>query len=100
MPQHARAPALHGCLTARAAALFRLAPAQGTDEEKAEAAAVLVAVLEAVRCVAVGLAPLTPGLSRRIYAQLGYSDAQFEVSLGKWARAGSVRIRENERTQC
>ncbi|PNH09943.1 Methionine--tRNA ligase [Tetrabaena socialis] len=52
---------------------------KGTDEEKAAAAAVLVAVLEAVRVVAVGLAPLTPSLSRRIYAQLGFTDAQFEA---------------------
>ncbi len=53
--------------------------AQGTDEEKAEAAAVLVSVLEAVRVVAVGLAPLTPALSRRIYSQLGFSDEHFQV---------------------
>ncbi|GLC44167.1 hypothetical protein PLESTB_000900900 [Pleodorina starrii] len=52
---------------------------KGTDEEKAEAAGVLVAVLEAVRVVAVGLAPLTPGLSARIYAQLGFSDEQFQA---------------------
>ncbi|GLI58657.1 hypothetical protein VaNZ11_000399 [Volvox africanus] len=52
---------------------------KGTDEEKAEAAAVLVAVLEAVRIVAVGLAPLTPGLSRRILSQLGYSTEQVQT---------------------
>ncbi|KAG2446032.1 hypothetical protein HXX76_000634 [Chlamydomonas incerta] len=69
---------------------------KGTDEEKAEAAAVLVAVLEAVRCVAVGLAPLTPGLSRRIYAQLGYSDAQFEAIT--WADATWGGLQAGHRT--
>jgi methionyl-tRNA synthetase len=53
---------------------------QGSDEEKAEAAAVLVAVLEAMRLVAVGLSPITPGLSARILAQLGYSEAEMEAS--------------------
>lgn len=52
---------------------------QGTDEQKAEAAAVLVAVLEAVRVVAVLLSPVTPSLSRRIYAQLGYSAEEFDA---------------------
>ena len=52
---------------------------QGTPEQQAEAAGVLVAVLEAVRIVAVGLAPLTPALSARIYAQLGFSEEQYKV---------------------
>ena len=50
-------------------------PPQGTGEEKAEAAKVLVAVLEAVRIVAVLLWPVTPQLSARILAQLGLSTA-------------------------
>ncbi len=71
LPRHAR-------LNAAPPLVPRPAP-QGTDEEKAEAAAVLVAVLEAVRVVAVGLAPITPGLAGRIYQQLGYTPEQFEV---------------------
>lgn len=49
---------------------------KGTDEDKAAAAAALAAVLEAVRVVAVLLAPVTPALSARIYAQLGYTPEQ------------------------
>ena len=44
---------------------------KGDDAAKAQAAASLVAVLEAVRIVAVMLSPVTPALSRRIYQQLG-----------------------------
>ena len=52
--------------------------AQGTDEEKQRAAEALVAVMEAVRVVAVMLLPVTPSLSKRIYSQLGFSDEAFE----------------------
>ena len=45
---------------------------QGTDEEKQAAELALVAVLEAVRVVAVLLAPVTPQLSGKIYGALGY----------------------------
>ncbi|GFR46467.1 hypothetical protein Agub_g8043 [Astrephomene gubernaculifera] len=69
---------------------------KGTDAEKAEAAAVLVAVLEAVRVVAVGLAPLTPGLSRRIYAQLGFSEEQFEALT--WADVAWGGLKAGHRT--
>ena len=44
---------------------------QGDDAQKATAADALLAVLEAVRIVAVLLAPVTPRLSERIYQQLG-----------------------------
>ena len=50
---------------------------KGDDVAKAEAAAVLVSVLEAVRIVAVLLSPVTPSLSRRIYQQLGLGDDAF-----------------------
>jgi methionyl-tRNA synthetase len=50
---------------------------KGSEEEKAEAAAVLAAVLEAVRIVAVLLSPVTPALSSRIYRQLGLSAEQY-----------------------
>ena len=56
---------------------------QGTDEQKAAAAAVLVSVLEAVRIVAVLLSPVTPALSRRIFQQLGFGEGGFD-SL-RWA---------------
>ncbi len=62
-----------------------LAP-QGTDEQKTEAAAVLAAVLEAVRIVAVLLSPVTPSLSRRIYRQLGFEGQDAVIEAG-WAAA-------------
>jgi hypothetical protein len=48
---------------------------QGSDEEKQAAGAVLAAVLEAARVVAVLLAPVTPALSARILCQLGLGGA-------------------------
>ena len=51
---------------------------KGSDAEKDAAASALVAVLEAVRIVAVMMSPVTPGLSSRIYAGLGMSPEQFE----------------------
>ena len=50
---------------------------KGTVEEKEAASEALVAVIEAVRIVAVLLLPVTPGLSRRIYEQLGFTDDQW-----------------------
>jgi methionyl-tRNA synthetase len=44
---------------------------QGTDEEKAAAGLVLVAVLEAARIVALLMAPVTPALSGEGWAPLG-----------------------------
>lgn len=51
---------------------------KGDEEAKAAAGTALVAVLEAVRVVAVLLAPITPSLSRRIYAQLGLGNDTFD----------------------
>ncbi|KAL4424484.1 hypothetical protein ABPG77_006793 [Micractinium sp. CCAP 211/92] len=50
---------------------------KGSEEDKAAAAAALVAVLEAVRVVAVLLSPVTPSLSARIYRQLGLPEEAF-----------------------
>lgn len=47
---------------------------KGTDEEKEAAGAVMVAVLEAGRILAVALSPITPGLSSRMYQQLGLGE--------------------------
>jgi len=44
---------------------------QGTEDEKQGAGLALVAILEALRIVAVALSPVTPSLSARIYKQLG-----------------------------
>lgn len=44
----------------------------------------LVSVLEAIRIVAVMLAPVTPGLSAAIYAQLGYEERDAQALL--WER--------------
>ena len=52
---------------------------QGSAEEKQQAALELLEVLEAVRVVAVFLSPITPALSRLIYQQLGYTDADFQA---------------------
>ena len=49
-------------------------PLQGDDAQKAAAAEALLAVLEAVRIVAVLLAPITPRLSQRILEQLGVNN--------------------------
>ena len=49
-------------------------PLQGDDAQKAAAAEALLAVLEAVRIVAVLLTPITPRLSQRILEQLGVGD--------------------------
>lgn len=51
---------------------------QGTEEEKKEAARVLVAVLEGVRIAAIALSPVIPGISRKLYLQLGFPDAAFD----------------------
>lgn len=51
---------------------------QGDEAEKEAAAAALVAVLEAVRVVAVIMCPVTPALSSRIYAGLGMTAEQYE----------------------
>ncbi|XP_054824490.1 methionine--tRNA ligase, chloroplastic/mitochondrial [Prosopis cineraria] len=40
----------------------------------------LVIILEAVRIIAIALSPITPSLSWRIYAQLGYSRHQFDAA--------------------
>lgn len=69
---------------------------KGTDEEKAEALAVLVAVLEAMRVVAVGLAPITPALSGRILAQLGYTPEQ--VQAVAWADASWGGLKAGHKT--
>ena len=58
---------------------------KGSGAEKDSAAAALVAVLEAVRIVAVMMSPVTPGLSSRIYAGLGMSPEHFERL--RWANA-------------
>lgn len=40
----------------------------------------LVIILETVRIIAIALFPVTPSLSWRIYAQLGYSRDQFDAA--------------------
>ncbi|XP_033514813.1 methionine--tRNA ligase, chloroplastic/mitochondrial [Nicotiana tomentosiformis] len=55
----------------------------------------LVIILEAMRIIAIALSPVTPGLSLRIYSQLGYTEDQFNAvnwSDTKWGglKAGQV----------
>lgn len=63
---------------------------KGDDAAKAEAAAALVAVLEAVRIVAVLLAPVAPALSRRIYLQLGFDGAAVDALTWRDAEWGGL----------
>jgi len=63
---------------------------KGDDGARAEAAAVLVAVLEAVRIVAVMLSPVTPALSRRIYLQLGFLDEDVDALRWEDVRWGAL----------
>lgn len=64
---------------------------KGSEEDKAAAAAALVAVLEAVRVVAVLLSPVTPSLSARIYAQLGLPEEAFAALRWSDAEWGALR---------
>jgi len=57
----------------------------------AKAHAVLVECVEAIRIVAVLLSPVTPSLSRRIYAQLGYAPEAFETLTWEDAKWGGLR---------
>ncbi|KAF8062044.1 OVA1 [Scenedesmus sp. PABB004] len=57
---------------------------KGDDAERAAAGRVLVAVLEAARILAVALSPVTPGLSARMYGQLGLGGAPLQGRVS-WA---------------
>ncbi|EPS61799.1 hypothetical protein M569_12993, partial [Genlisea aurea] len=51
----------------------------------------VVMVLEAIRIMAVGLSPVTPGLCLRIYNQLGYSEDEFRSVLWRDTRWGGMK---------
>ncbi|KAK9139730.1 hypothetical protein Scep_009411 [Stephania cephalantha] len=51
----------------------------------------LVMILEAMRIIAVALSPVAPGLSRRIYSQLGYSEDQFDALTWNDTRWGGLK---------
>lgn len=51
----------------------------------------LVIVLEAIRIIAIMLSPITPGLSSRIYAQLGFSEDQFNGVTWNDTRWGGLK---------
>lgn len=57
---------------------------KGSSDDKEEAQAVLVAVLETARIVAVLLFPLMPSLSNRILAQLGISPQELQWQDAEW----------------
>ena len=58
---------------------------QGSDDQKAAGRTVLVDCLEAVRIVAVLIAPITPSLSQRILAQLSLdASAPLAVEQAHW----------------
>lgn len=70
---------IHPTLLVRSAACVRTAHVQGSEAEKAAAGLEMVAVLEAVRIVAVLLSPVVPRMARRIYAALGYPESAAEA---------------------
>ncbi|XP_021910575.1 methionine--tRNA ligase, chloroplastic/mitochondrial-like [Carica papaya] len=51
----------------------------------------LVIILEAVRIIAIALSPVTPGLSWRIYSQLGYTKDQFNTAA--WSETRCVGLK-------
>ncbi|KAF7827449.1 methionine--tRNA ligase, chloroplastic/mitochondrial [Senna tora] len=51
----------------------------------------LVIILEAMRIIAIALSPITPSLSWRIYAQLGYSRDQFEAATWGETKWGGLK---------
>lgn len=62
---------------------------KGSEEEKAAAGATLVTALEGARIAAVLLAPVTPGVSRRVYEQLGLA-GELEVRCAPWLQGGAA----------
>ena len=81
---HAATHAVTHAATLRSRHYSHQTPSQGSDEDKAAAVQHLVSVLEAVRVVAVMLAPVTPALSAAIHAQLGYDEHEAQTLL--WSR--------------
>lgn len=79
---HAAVEAVLGIATAGNLYVDQQAPwtalKKGTDEDKEAAGRVMVAVLEAARILAVALSPITPGLSGRIYQQLGLGEGPLQ----------------------
>ncbi|XP_021910413.1 methionine--tRNA ligase, chloroplastic/mitochondrial-like [Carica papaya] len=63
---------------------------KGGDASEA-AAKDLVIILEAVRIIAIALSPVTPGLSWRIYSQLGYTKDQFNTAA--WSETRCVGLK-------
>lgn len=70
---------------------------KGTDEEKAAAGRVMVAVLEAARVLAVALSPITPGLSSRMYQQLGLGEGPLQGRV-TWADTAWGQLQEGHQT--
>eukprot|EP00271_Cylindrocystis_brebissonii_P017679 TRINITY_DN4689_c0_g1_i1.p1 TRINITY_DN4689_c0_g1~~TRINITY_DN4689_c0_g1_i1.p1 ORF type:complete len:267 (+),score=76.22 TRINITY_DN4689_c0_g1_i1:350-1150(+) len=64
-------------------------------EDAQKAATALAAVLEVVRIVAVALSPVTPALSRRLYAQLGFEASAFEAAT--WGDTSWGGLQEGQR---
>lgn len=61
------------------------------SEASDDAAKVLVIILETARIIAVALSPVAPQLSSRIYAQLGYSEDQFDTMAWSDTRWGGLK---------
>jgi methionyl-tRNA synthetase len=70
---------------------------KGSDEEKVAAGRVLVAVLETARILAVALSPITPGLSSRIYQQLGLGEGALDGRVG-WSDTAWGQLQAGHRT--
>ncbi|KAM3345313.1 methionine-tRNA ligase, chloroplastic/mitochondrial isoform X1 [Capsicum galapagoense] len=51
----------------------------------------LVIILEAMRIISIALSPITPGLSLRIYSQLGYTEEQFNAVSWRDTKWGGLK---------
>jgi methionyl-tRNA synthetase len=70
---------------------------RGTDADKAAAGAALVTVLETARILAVALSPITPGLSSRIYQQLGLGEGALDGRV-TWSDTAWGQLQAGHRT--
>lgn len=98
---HAAVEALLGIAAAANLYVDQAAPwtalKKGSDEEKEAAGRVMVAVLEAARILAVAISPITPGLSSRMYQQLGLGEGPLQGRV-TWADTAWGQLQQGHQT--
>lgn len=98
---HAAVEALLGIAAAANLYVDQQAPwtalKKGTDEEKEAAGRVMVAVLETGRILAVALSPITPGLSGRMYQQLGLGEGPLQGRVS-WSDTAWGQLQQGHKT--